>query len=111
MKLKTLALAALGVAAFGIGTAPQGGPGLPAAAAQAVALRPAVGKPLQEAAALIKAGRHKEALAKVREADGVPGRTATEGHAIEGTRFSAAMGAGDADAMARAFELLKPGLS
>jgi tetratricopeptide (TPR) repeat protein len=111
MKLKTIAIAAIGAAAFVLGNAPQGGPGLPAAMAQAVSLRSAVGKPLQEAAALIKAGKHKEALAKLREAEGVAGRTTAENNVIEGTRFSAAMGAGDADAMARAFEVLTPGLS
>ncbi|KQP46247.1 hypothetical protein [Pseudorhodoferax sp. Leaf274] len=111
MKRKTLAALAIGAAALVLGNAPQGGPGLSAAVAQAVSLRPAVGKPLQEAAALIKAGKHREALAKLREADAVAGRTAAENNVIEGTRFSAAMGAGDADAMARAFEVLRPTLS
>lgn len=107
MKLNAIAAAAIGAAAFVMGSAPQGGPGFSAASAQAAAVRPAVGKPLQEALALIKAGKFREALGKVREAEGVSGRTANETSAIEGTRFSAAMGAGDADAMAGAFELLK----
>ncbi|MEO8526131.1 MAG: hypothetical protein ABI460_15505, partial [Caldimonas sp.] len=40
-----------------------------AAPSLAQALRPEVGKPLQAAQDMIKAGRYKEALAKVREAD------------------------------------------
>ena len=45
-------------------------------AAQGV--RAEVGKPLQQAADYLKAGKAKEALAKVREADAVGGKTAAE---------------------------------
>jgi hypothetical protein len=42
-------------------------------------MRPEVGKPLQQAGSdLLKAGKAKEALAKVREADAVGGKTAAE---------------------------------
>jgi hypothetical protein len=43
---------------------------------QAQGLRPEVGKPLQQAGELLKAGKAREALTKVREAESVPGRTA-----------------------------------
>ena len=110
MKAKILASATLGAAALLMGPLPQGGLGLTSAAAQADAVRPEVGKPLKDAAALIKGGKYKEALAKVREADAVANRTPAENVAIEGTRFSAAMGVNDADSMAKAFEVLKPKL-
>lgn len=107
MKLKTLASVALGTAAFVFGAAPNGELGLASAAAQSESVRPEVAKHLKDAGALIKAGKYKEALAKVRDAEGVSNRSAAENGAIEGTRFSAAMGANDADSMARAFDTLK----
>jgi len=67
-------------------------------------LRPEVGKPLQAAQELVKAGKFREALAKVREADAVGGKTANESLTIERMRLAAASGAGDADTAARAFE-------
>ncbi len=107
MKLKILASAAIGAAALVMGPAPQGGLGLMQAYAQADAVRPEVGKHLKDAAALIKGAKYKEALAKVRDAEGVAGRTPAENNAIEGMRFSAAMGVSDADSMAKAFDALK----
>ena len=70
------------------------------------ALRPEVGKPLQQAQDLIKAGKYKEALGKVREADAAGGKTAHESLTIERMRMAAASGAGDADTAARAFEAI-----
>ncbi|HEY8707370.1 MAG TPA: hypothetical protein VIM34_05180 [Burkholderiaceae bacterium] len=70
------------------------------------ALRPEVGKPLQAAQELIKAGRYKEALARVREADAVGGKTANESLMVERMRIAAASGAGDVDTAARAFEVI-----
>lgn len=67
-------------------------------------LRPEVGKPLQAAQDLIKAGKYREALAKVREADAVGGRSAAENLTIERMRLAAASGAGDADTAAKSFE-------
>ena len=110
MKLKTLAGAAVGAAALVFGMGPQGQIGLPQAQAQE-SVRPEVGKHLKDAAALIKGGKYKEALAKVRDAEAVGGRTPAENNAIEGYRFSAAMGVNDADSMARAFDVLKPKLA
>jgi hypothetical protein len=75
-----------------------------AGVAQAQAMRPELGRPLQAAEAMIKAGKYREALAKVREADAVGGKTAAENLMVERMRLAAASGAGDADAAAKAFE-------
>jgi hypothetical protein len=69
-------------------------------------LRPEVGKPLQAAQDLIKASKYREALAKVREADAVGGKTAGETMLIERMRLAAASGAGDADTAARSFDAI-----
>jgi len=67
-------------------------------------LRPEVGRPLQAAGEMVKAGKYREALAKVREADAVGGKTANETLMVERMRLAAASGAGDADTAARAFD-------
>ena len=82
-----------------------------ATAAHAQALRPEVGKPLQSAQELIRAGKFREALAKVREADNVSGKSAAEQTMVERMRLAAASGAGDADTAAKAFEAVAPGVS
>ncbi|MDN4057406.1 hypothetical protein QPK31_04100 [Massilia sp. YIM B02769] len=94
-----LALAALGFTAATpvIGLAP-------AHAAEAV--RAEIGKPLQAAQALMKQGKHKDALAKLREADKVSNKTANESFLIERVRASAASSAGDYDTAAKSFEAL-----
>ena len=69
-------------------------------------LRPEVGKPLQAAQDLVKAGRYKEALAKVRDADAVGGKNANESFMIERMRMAAASGAGEADTAARSYEAI-----
>ena len=61
----------------------------------AQSVRPEVGKPLQQAYELVKAGKGKEALVKVREADGVPNKTAAESLQIDRMRAAAAQRAGD----------------
>jgi outer membrane protein assembly factor BamD (BamD/ComL family) len=70
------------------------------------AVRPDIGKPLQAAGELIKAGKYKEALAKVRDADAVPNKNASESYTIERMRIAAASGAGDADTAGKSFEAL-----
>jgi hypothetical protein len=75
-----------------------------AAGALAQGLRPEVGKPLQQAGELLRAGKAREALAKVREADAVPGKTAAEQLTIERMRGAAAQRAGDNTAAIKAFE-------
>jgi len=94
-----LVLAALGFTAAApvVGLAP---------AYAAETLRPEIGKPLQEAAQLIKSGKNKEALAKLRELDKVGGKSAHETYLIERTRAGAASAAGDYETAAKAFEYL-----
>lgn len=72
--------------------------------AQAQGLRAEVGKPLQQASEYLKAGKAKEALAKVREAEAVSGRTATEQLTIDRMKAAAAQRAGD---MATAIQALE----
>ncbi len=67
-------------------------------------VRPEVGKPLQQAAELLKGGKAKEALAKVREADAVGGKTASEQLTIDRMKAAAAQRAGD---MATAIQALE----
>ena len=74
-------------------------------------MRPEVGKPLQAAEALIKGGKYREALAKVREVDAVGGKSAAESLMVERMRLAAASGAGDADTAARAFETVGPSVN
>jgi hypothetical protein len=81
---------------------PQGSVGV--AAAQAQSLRNEVAKPLKEAGDLMRAGRYKEALAKVRQADAVPNKSSTETTLVQRSLGSAALGAGDYDTASRAFE-------
>jgi hypothetical protein len=94
-----LALAALGFTAVSpvLGLAP---------AYAAETLRPEVGTPLQQAQQLIKQGKNKDALAKLRDLDKVSGKTPNETYLIDRTRAAAASGAGDYDTAARAFEAL-----
>ncbi len=104
--LKTMLAVAVGALALSLNGAPGAVFGFSQAAAQET-VRKEVGAPLGEASKLVRAGKYKEALAKLRDAEAVGGRTAGETNAIEGVRFSAAMGASDPDTMARAFDVLK----
>lgn len=72
--------------------------------AHAQNVRPEVGKPLQAAGDLLRAGKAREALAKVREADAVGGKTAQEQLMIDRMRGSAAQRAGDNATAIQAFE-------
>jgi tetratricopeptide (TPR) repeat protein len=54
--------------------------------AYAASVRPAVGKPLQEARSLADAGKGSAAMAKIQEAEGVPNKTAAESQIIEAMR-------------------------
>lgn len=67
-------------------------------------VRAEVGKPLQEAQRLAQTGKHKEALAKLREADGVSAKTPFETYQIEYVRAAAAAAAGDNPTAIKAFE-------
>ena len=72
-------------------------------------VRPEVGKPLQAAQALIKQRKGREALAEVAKAEAVSGRTAQENLLIAQMKGSAALAAGDNDAVIRAYEPLLEG--
>ena len=93
--MKTLRALALALAAAGWLTM-----------AQAQGVRPEVGKPLQQAVDLLKAGKAKEALVKVREAEAVPGITPSERQTIDGMKASAAQRAGDMPTAIQALESL-----
>ncbi len=69
-------------------------------------LRLEVGKPMQAAQDLIKAQKYKEALARIRDAEGVPNRTAYENFIIERMRAAAATGAGDTDTAVKSYEAI-----
>ena len=75
-------------------------------AVAAETMRAEIGKPLQDAQALMKQGKHREALAKLREADNVSNKTANESYVIERVRAAAASAAGDNEAAAKSFETL-----
>ncbi|MFO1274120.1 MAG: hypothetical protein U1F50_21020 [Rubrivivax sp.] len=72
--------------------------------AGAEGLRPEVGKPLQQAAELLKAGKAKDALAKVREAEGVPNRTPAEQLTLDKMKAAAAQRAGENATAVQALE-------
>jgi hypothetical protein len=74
------------------------------AGAQAQGMRPEVGKPLQQAGDLLKAGKAREALAKVREAENAPGKTAAEQLTIDRMKAAAAQRAGDTGTAIQALE-------
>ena len=100
------ATAAALLAAFGLHFGAGLGLGLgPAPAyAQSDAVRAEVGKPLQQAAELLKANRAKDALAKVREAEAVPNKSPAEQLTIERMRGAAAARAGETQTAIRSFE-------
>lgn len=79
--------------------------------ALAQALRPEVGKPLQHANELIRAGKGREALAKVHEAESVPNKTAAEQLMIDRIKGAAAQRAGDNATAITAYEAAFPKLS
>lgn len=74
--------------------------------AHAQGMRAEVGRPLQQASEYLKAGKAKEALAKVREAEGASGITAAERQVIDGMKASAAQRAGDTGTAIQALEAL-----
>ncbi|HEX7404266.1 MAG TPA: hypothetical protein VF287_09630 [Usitatibacter sp.] len=81
-----------------------GAAGLEAVAQKTDAVRPEVGKPLQEAASLMRSGKAREALAKVNEADAVANKTPNESFLVLRMRGSVAAAAGDIEGANKAFE-------
>jgi len=76
------------------------------ATAHAQGVRPEIGKPLQQASELLKAGKAKDALAKAREADAVSGKTPAEQLMIDRMKAAAAQRAGDNAAAIQALEAM-----
>lgn len=81
-------------------------PSSAAAADEANAIRPEVGKPLQAAEREIQAKSYAAALAKVREAEAVPGRTPHEDAVIAQLRLIASLGTGDVGAAVKSLDAL-----
>lgn len=94
-RARTLGLASV-VALSALATAPG----------MAQGLRPEVGRPLQAAGDLLKAGKAREALAKVREAESVGGITPAERNTIDGMKAAAAQRAGDLATAIQALEAM-----
>jgi tetratricopeptide (TPR) repeat protein len=69
-------------------------------------VRPEVGTPLKQASDMLKAGKAKEALAKVREAENVPNHTPAEQLTIDRMKAAAAQRAGDMASAIQALESL-----
>ncbi len=70
-----------------------------AGVASAQAVRPEVGRPLQQAAEALKAKRYPEATAKAKEADAAGGKTPAEQALIDRMRMSIASQSGDVSTM------------
>lgn len=75
-------------------------------AVHAQGLRAELGKPLKQAGDYLKAGKAKEALAKVREAEAVAGITPAERQTIDAMKAAAAQRAGDLPTAIQALEAL-----
>lgn len=104
--LRPLALAA-GLLLAGAGALAQTAPAAaqPAsAAASGPTIRAEVAKPLQAAQEAIKAGQHKDALARLAEAEAMPGLTPYEVFITQRLKGPAAFGAGDLATATQVFE-------
>jgi Tfp pilus assembly protein PilF len=82
------------------------GHGLATGALAQEMLRPAIGKPLAQARSMLAAGRYANAMAAVRQADAVPGKSAHEQTVIEEMRAAIAARSGDTTTAAHAYEQL-----
>ena len=95
----------LSVATVGAGAQTAAAPAASAAsAASAPTLRAEVGKPLQAAQDAIRAGNNKDALARLAEAEALPGLTPYELYIIQRLKGPAAFGVGDLALAASQFE-------
>jgi hypothetical protein len=74
-------------------------------------VRAEVGKPLQQASELLRAGKAKEALVKVREADAVGGKSPAEQLVIDRMKAAAAQRASDFPTAIAALEAIHPRVS
>ncbi|MCX7169966.1 MAG: hypothetical protein NTY41_06625 [Proteobacteria bacterium] len=66
-------------------------------------MRPEIGKPLKVAQDLMAAKQYKEALAKIDEADSIPGKTPYESYLIARTRVATAFADGQTELAAKSF--------
>ncbi|MFN9746874.1 MAG: hypothetical protein ACK57B_14640 [Betaproteobacteria bacterium] len=82
-----------------------------ASMSHAQGVRAEVGKPLQQASDLLRAGKAREALAKAREADAVGGKTAAEQLLIDRMKAAAAQRANDFPTAIAALEAVHPKVS
>ncbi len=98
-RLARLALAAAVACGIGMGAARAADepPAAPAARAE-------VGKPVQEAQALVRQKKYAEALERLKAADAVPGKSPYETYVIEETRAAATVANGDYAAAVNALE-------
>jgi tetratricopeptide (TPR) repeat protein len=103
--VRVTAVALAVAAAFGAQVSPRGELGWSTAEAQEL-VRAEVGRPLQAARDLIKQQKYREALAKLKEVEAVPNRTANENLLLEQMRASAAMQAGDLGIAAKSTQAL-----
>ena len=103
--VRVTAVAFAVAAAFGAQVSPRGELAWSTAQAQEQ-VRAEVGRPLQAARDLIKQQKYKEALAKLKEVEAVPNRTANENFLLEQMRASAAMQAGDLATAAKSTQVL-----
>ncbi|HLL18164.1 MAG TPA: hypothetical protein VK439_05230 [Rubrivivax sp.] len=83
-----------------------GGGLLGAGTASAQAVRAEVGRPLQQAGELLRAGKAREALAKVREAEAVGGKSSAEQLTVDRMKAAAAQRAGEMGIAIQALEAI-----
>lgn len=95
---------ALSIAAAPAVAQPAAGAAAPASAASGPTLSAAAGVPLQAAQVAIKAGAYKDALARLAEAEALPGLTEYELFIIQRLKGPALFGAGDQPGAIKAFE-------
>lgn len=103
---RCLSSVCLGLAIAGGGVAGGAFPPRPAFAEDANALRPEVGRPLQAAQQAIQAKNYAQALARIKGAEAVAGRTPHEDALIAQMRLIAAVGAAENDIAAKSFDTL-----
>jgi hypothetical protein len=82
-----------------------------ASMSHAQGVRAEIGRPLQQASELLRAGKAREALAKAREADAVGGKTAAEQLIIDRMKAAAAQRANDFPTAIAALEAIHPKVS
>jgi tetratricopeptide (TPR) repeat protein len=80
--------------------------GLVTAAPAAETMRPALGKPLASAEAYLRAHNYSKAMAALREAEAVPGKSASENLVVEEVHAAIAQASGDLAGAASAYQQL-----